>query len=154
MFRGIPDTKLQFAVEHKDENYRCKRSPCTYTGKTIIEKVPWEADIDVKELSSKVDLQEKEIKDLTRKMKLQEKEISSEGGKFQQERMIRESRMMKSSINSLSYRLTETQREVGRVRNQIDQILADRENVHAEIWRLKSAASIFFALLAIVYFLR
>ena len=76
------------------------------------------------ELSSKVELQEKEIKELS------------------------------SGIAALSERLAETEREVSHVRSKNDRLVADRENILAEIQRLKSAALVFFALLAIAYFLR
>ena len=34
--------KLQAAVEHSDEKYKCKEmSACPYTGTTIINKIPW-----------------------------------------------------------------------------------------------------------------
>ena len=32
---------LQCAVEHSSKEYQCERSPCTYTGTTIIEKRDW-----------------------------------------------------------------------------------------------------------------
>ena len=34
--------KLQAAVDHSDESYKCeKMSACPYTGTTIINKIPW-----------------------------------------------------------------------------------------------------------------
>ena len=91
------------------------------------------------DLASKVDstnerlaeLQEKELKELTRKLEVQQEHSSD--------------------MSALSERLAETQRDVGRVRSQNDQLVADRENFLAEIRRLKAAAvSVFFALIALV----
>ena len=133
------DHKLRSAIRHKNINHRCKKSSCTYVGTTIIKKLPWEVDNDLMDLASKVDstnerlaeLQEKELKELTRKLEVQQ-ELSSD-------------------MSALSERLAETQREVGCVRSQNDQLVADRENFLAEIRRLKEAAvSVFFALIALV----
>ena len=33
--------KLQPAVDHSDEKYQCKMSPCNYTGTNIINNIPW-----------------------------------------------------------------------------------------------------------------
>ena len=68
-----------------------------------------------------------------------------------QEKEIKE---LSSGIAALSERLAETEREVSHVRSKNDRLVADRENILAEIQRLKSAALVFFALLAIAYFLR
>ena len=68
-----------------------------------------------------------------------------------QEKEIKE---LSSGIAALKERLAETEREVSHVRSKNDRLVADRENILAEIQRLKSAASVFFAFLAIAYFLR
>ena len=68
-----------------------------------------------------------------------------------QEKEIKE---LSSGIAALSERLAETEREVSHVRSKNDRLVADRKNILAEIRRLMSAALVFFALLAIAYFLR
>ena len=88
------------------------------------------------DLASKVDSTNERLAEL------QEKELT---------RNLEVQQELSSDMSALSERLAETQRDVGRVRSQNDQLVADRENFLAEIRRLKAAAvSVFLAFLAIV----
>ena len=73
----------------------------------------------IKELTRKVGLQGKEIKELTSKVELQENEIK------EMKEFLQESTRLASDIAALNERLTETEREVGRVGRDGENFIAD-----------------------------
>ena len=71
------------------------------------------------DLTSKVEMQENKIKELTRKVGLQGKEIK------EMKEFLQESTRLASDIAALNERLTETEREVGRVGKDEENFIAD-----------------------------
>ena len=71
------------------------------------------------DLTSKVEMQENKIKELTRKVGLQGKEIK------EMKEFLQESTRLASDIAALNERLTETEREVGRVGRDGENFIAD-----------------------------